>query len=92
MATVERQLGRTERGVHPRSGGPSHRGQDALAEVVVIRPERAPRRRWLGSLVTTARDIMSPRAQATSARPSPRPPSSPAPRSAVSPPPPRDAA
>ena len=47
----------------------------------MIRPARSPRTGLIGSLVTMARVFASPRAQATSVRSTPRPPSSPAPLS-----------
>jgi len=69
MATVDERT---------HAGGQRHHDRDphSLAEVVVIRPYRSPG--LLGSLVTLARDLASPRTQAASARPTPRPPSSPA--------------
>jgi hypothetical protein len=67
-----------------------------LAQVIMIRQHDAgaePRVGLLGSLVTKAWGFASPRTQATSVRPTPRPPSSPAPRSVPrSTPSPNDAA
>ena len=57
------------------------REHTSLAEVVSIRPAhplRLRRRGLLGSLVTLARELASPRSQAASARSTPRPSSSPA--------------
>ena len=92
MATVDQHLG------HPRRDNPSstaagrHHGQDDLAEVIMIRPERSRRPGLIGSLVTIARVFASPRAQAAPVRSTPRPPSSPAPLSLVRPGIPHDAA
>jgi hypothetical protein len=59
------------------AGGQRPHGRDSvsLAEVITIRPHRSPG--LLGSLVTLARDLTPLRTQATSARSTPRPPSSP---------------
>lgn len=87
MATVDVDAGRAQR-FGPVSGQEQRRrhGRDtqALAEVIMIRQHDAgagSRAGLLGSLVTKAWGFASPRIQATSVRPTPRPPSSPAPRS-----------
>jgi hypothetical protein len=86
MATVDEQVHHAGRG----PGTERHHGRDSLAEVIMIRRPGAHRAGLLGSLVTRARVFASPRPQATSARFTPRPPSSPAPR--YSPHTPNDAA
>ena len=81
-------------GREPRStpGAGRHRGQEHLAEVIMIRPVRSHRAGLIGSLVTMARVFASPRAQATPVRSTPRPPSSPAPLPLTPPRVPHDAA
>jgi hypothetical protein len=72
MATVDERT---------HADGQRRHGRDhttSLAEVVSIRPAHPRRRGLLGSLVTLARELASPRSQAASARSTPRPPSSPA--------------
>ena len=78
MATVDRHMDHSGRDLRSTPGAGRHRGQEALAEVIMIRPVRSHRTGLLGSLVTMARVFASPRAQATSVRSTPRPPSSPA--------------
>ena len=78
MATVDRIMDHTRREDRSTPGAGRHRGQEALAEVIVIRPVRSHRNGLLGSLVTMARVFASPRVQAAPVRTTPRPPSSPA--------------
>jgi len=79
MATADE---RTHAGsdLPPGSASERYHGRDtnSLAEVISIRSPRAPRTGLLGSMVTLARELVFPRAQATSARSTPHPPSSPA--------------
>jgi len=79
MATVDQHWDRKGRDPRSRPAADRHRGQDTLAEVVMIRPARSHHTGLIGLLVIMARAFVSPRAQATSVRSTPRPPSSPAP-------------
>src|SRR5580692_12105565 len=80
MATVDQHMGHTGGDSRSGPGAGRRHGRDSLAEVISIRPERSHRSGFLGSLVTMARGLASPRAQATSVRPTPHRPPSPAPR------------
>jgi hypothetical protein len=92
MATVNQHRDRRGRDPRSRPAADRHRGQDTLAEVIMIRPARSYPTGLVGLLVTMARAFASPRAQATSVRSTPRPPSSPAPLSYPPPWVPHDAA
>jgi len=92
MATVDRHTDHTRRDLRSGPGAGRRRGQDSLAEVIMIRPAHAHRNGLIGSLVTMARVFASSRAQATSVRSTPRPPSSPASLTPIAPPAPSDTA
>ena len=92
MASVNQHMDHTGRDLRSSPAAACHRGQDTLAEVIMIRPARSHRTGLIGSLVTKAREFASPRAQATSVRSTPRRPSSPASLSFTPPPVPHDAA
>ena len=92
MATVDRYMDHRRRDPRCTPGAGCRRGQDSLAEVITIRPERSHRTGFLGSLITMARVFASPRVQATPVRSTPHPPSSPASLSIVTPQAPNDAA
>jgi len=92
MATVDHRVHHAGRGLRSSPDAGRRHGRDSLAEVIMIRPVRPARAGLIGSLVTMARVFASPRAQAASARPTPRPPSSPAPLTLLSAPAPTDAA
>src|SRR3974377_187075 len=92
MATVHLHSDGARR--DPRSGsGPGGRhGRECLTEVLTISPPRAHRGGLITSLVTMARELVFPRAQATPVRSTPRRPSSPAPLARLTPPAPHDPA
>jgi hypothetical protein len=92
MATVDQDIDHSGRDLRSGPDADRHRGQDNLAEVIMIRPARSHRPGFIGSLVTMARVFVSPRAQATPVRSTPRPPSSPALLSVTPPRVPHDAA
>src|SRR5271155_3752912 len=76
MATVDRHMDHPGRDLGSTPGAGRHRGQEALAAVIPIRPVGATRTGLLGSLLTWARVFASPRPRATPVRTTPRPPTS----------------
>ena len=92
MANVVTHMEHDGRGSRSNPAAGRHRGQYSLAEVIDIRPECSHRPGLIGSLIAVARVIASPRRQATSVDTSPRPPSSPASLTFVTPRVPHDAA
>jgi hypothetical protein len=92
MATVDFHVHHAGRGSRSSPVTVRHHGQDSLAEVIVIRPERTTRTGLKGSLLTMARAFASLRHQAAPVRTRPRPPTPPAPRCNVHSPRPDDAA
>jgi hypothetical protein len=92
MANADQHTGHGCRDPRSSPAADRCRGQNTLAEVIMIRPERSNRSGFIGSLIAMARVIASPRTQATLARTPPRSPSSPAPLSLLQPRVPRDAA